>query len=99
MTSSRFKPILKARGSVDITRFDVFEETGLFEDDFENICSVLAPTVTKRRRENSTQSIKCMLTLCARILLTLNWLCDNLKFHQMQQKWGISKSTIGQEIR
>ena len=95
----RFKPILKTRGSVDITGFDVFEETGLFKDDFENICSALAPTVTKGRHENSTKSIKCILTLRAGILPTLNWMRDNLKFRQMQQKWGISKSTIGREIR
>lgn len=87
--------------SFPLAHVDIFERTGLFEDQFEALFdkvrdSLLFQPKTGRHRNN--QVCRSALSPRSRLLLVLHWLRDYHKYRTLRDYYNISITTIGREI-
>lgn len=92
-------PPLVPRKSVFIHQFDVYERSGIFEDQFEEIYEHLQYSIASPRQQLTTRTTACTLTTRVRLLLLLYWIRDNPSFWALWTIFYVSKGTISKEIR
>lgn len=87
--------------SFPLQHINIYERTGLFEDQFEQLFESLRvqmlfqPKTTSHNRRRRCRSI---LSLRSRLLLVLHWLRDYHKLRTLRDFYGVSISTISREI-
>jgi hypothetical protein len=81
-----------------ILKFDVFEETGIYEDMFEEIFGKIRYQITTSRRDTGRKS-QTVLTPRVRLLMVLHWLCDHPRWSQLAKKFGVSRSVAYRDAR
>eukprot|EP01112_Ceratiomyxa_fruticulosa_P009433 TRINITY_DN2457_c0_g1_i7.p1 TRINITY_DN2457_c0_g1~~TRINITY_DN2457_c0_g1_i7.p1 ORF type:complete len:376 (-),score=58.77 TRINITY_DN2457_c0_g1_i7:48-1124(-) len=91
------------RDSGNIMQSNVYERTGLFEDDFEEIFEmvkddIVQPRYVRSKPSNSHKATPTSLSPRMRLLLVLHWLHDYPKYKLLKQIYHISKAQISREI-
>jgi hypothetical protein len=82
---------------VTIDQFDVYEETGMYEDDFEALHQELKVGLSQSRSGRPIQS-QTVLTSRVRLLMVLHWLREKPKFRVLAQKFDVSPSVVHRDI-
>lgn len=88
--------------SFPLAHVDIYERTGLFEDQFEALFdkvrdALLFQPKTGRQRQRLTVC-RSALSPRSRLLLVLHWLRDYHKYRTLRDYYNISPTTIGREI-
>lgn len=83
---------------MSILDFDIYEMTGLFETQFEEIFQQLQPKITPRNCNTFTRRTPTILDTRCRLLLVLNWLKENCKYSVLANRFHVSKSVVAAEI-
>lgn len=85
------------RESLDIQSLDIFEKSGLFEDDFEDLYKEIEASLLKPR--TGTKKTKRILHPRLRLLLSLQYLRENPLYKLIAEIYHISAWTVGREIK
>eukprot|EP00029_Vermamoeba_vermiformis_P003770 TRINITY_DN14303_c0_g1_i1.p1 TRINITY_DN14303_c0_g1~~TRINITY_DN14303_c0_g1_i1.p1 ORF type:complete len:295 (+),score=6.65 TRINITY_DN14303_c0_g1_i1:302-1186(+) len=84
--------------SFQIGKVDIYERTGLFEDQFEQIFQRLLPMMSRPLQGTMASRSHPVLSLRKRLLLVLHWLRDYHKYRSLRDYYGVSISTISRNI-
>ncbi len=91
-------PLRSRVGPLADADFDVYEETGLFYDQYLQILQTHRDEIAAPRtvgRQNTVGS----LCGAARLFMVLNYLRDGGLFRRVAKRYGVSKSYVSREIR
>lgn len=80
-------------------RTNVFEQTGLFEDEFLNICNLVENSVVSPRAVVAKKKVAASLGSRSRILLVLDWLKSYHTYAELGRTYGVSKSFVSRDIK
>lgn len=97
---SNFKRLARSQSKrqlLQIQSLDIFDRTGLFEDDFETLYERCEAKLSQPRF-GSTRSIKRVLSPRVRLLMTLQFLRENLKFKILADLYNVSPATAKREV-
>lgn len=90
-----------ARNQGDVSQFDMYETTGIFEDTFEDIFDMVRYEIS-RPREHTTLSINKStatgLNLRTRLHMVLHWLRHYPRYATLKLIYHISPSQISRDI-
>ncbi|KAL6051489.1 DDE Tnp4 domain-containing protein [Balamuthia mandrillaris] len=83
--------------------FKLYEETGLFYDEFERLFLKVKDELCKPRRKGQPTSnhLHCgrtILTPRSRLVLALNWLRDGGLHRRLQRSYQVSRATVCREV-
>lgn len=81
----------------DIQDWNVWVETGVFEDNFEKIYQQLRPRMNFSRANTGIVS-KTSLRPRIHLLMVLHWLREHPKFRQLGQKFGLSAASARKDV-
>lgn len=84
--------------SFNIQNVDLYERTGLFEDQFEQLFQRLLPMLRRPLQGTVQARSHPVLSLRKRLLLVLHWLRDYHKYRSLRDYYGVSISTIYRNI-
>ena len=80
-----------------ISDFKVYEECGMFEDDFEVLFEKIKPLITKSRSGTGFPSTTKLFPR-VRLLMILHFLREHPKYRNLAQKFGVSVRTAHREV-
>lgn len=84
--------------SFNVNNIDIYERTGLFDDQFEQLHQQLAPLIIQPQRGQQQSKSHPALSSRKRLLITLHWLRDYHKLRTLRDYYGVSVSTISRTI-
>lgn len=95
VTIRRFQPI---RGKRNISEYDIWEETSLPEDEFENLYQTLLRKKILYSRKGGSRKSKTVLSGRLRLLMVLHWLREKPKFRILAKKFKVSVSVAHRDV-
>lgn len=78
--------------------FDLFDETGMFFEEFDNLLTTLSPSVRLPRRLDGKQITAAQLAPCACIALALCWLREGGSYRRISTMFHVSRSFVSREL-
>lgn len=86
------------RNQGDILAVDIYERTGLFEDQFEDLFQSVKDVIQQPRSILGKRKTRTSLTPRFQLLLILHYLRRHLHYSTLQIIYGISKAMVSREI-
>jgi len=87
------------RLSVAVTDFDIFDTSGLFENQFEDLYQSLKDQIILLRNKWPKKPVATVLTPRARLLCVLNFLREHGKLSTVARTFSVSKMTIFRDVQ
>ena len=90
----RFQP---KRSSVNIQQFNIYDECGVMEDNFETVFQRLKWHISSSR-SGSGRSSQCVQLPRVRLLMCLHWMREHPKWKHLGGRFGVSPSVAYRDV-